>query len=114
MHAAPFASIARRYRQAMTAFHFPFRVPATHPALPGHFPGQPLVPGVMLLDALAQALRAWRDQRLARIVEAKFVAPLWPEEQAEVRLSDAGGRVRFEIRRGDELLARGLVEGAAG
>ena len=100
--------------QAMTAFRFPFHVPATHPALPGHFPGQPLVPGVVLLDALAQALRAWRGHRLARIAEAKFVAPLWPAEPAEIRLNDVGGRVRFEIRRGDELLARGLVEGAPG
>jgi hypothetical protein len=29
-----------------------------------------------------------------------------------VRLTSADTRVRFEIRRGDSLLARGLVEGA--
>lgn len=95
----------------MSAFRFPFCVPATHAALPGHFPGQPLVPGVVLLDAVAQALRAWRGERLVRIAEAKFVAPLWPAEPAEVRLSESGERVRFEIRRGEVLLARGIVEG---
>ena len=87
-------------------------VPADHPSLPGHFPGSPLVPGVVLLEQVAQALRAWRGQRLARVLEAKFLAPLLPDEQASLELIEAGGRVRFEIRRDGALLARGLVEGA--
>lgn len=97
----------------MSAYTQPFRVPAEHPCLPGHFPGEPLVPGVVMLEAVAEALRAWRGERLARIAEAKFAAPLRPGEDAEVRLSEVGGRLRFEIRRGEELLARGMIEGAA-
>jgi 3-hydroxymyristoyl/3-hydroxydecanoyl-(acyl carrier protein) dehydratase len=27
-----------------------FTIPAEHPALPGHFPGRPVVPGALLLD----------------------------------------------------------------
>ena len=89
------------------------RIDPTHPSLPGHFPGQPLVPGVVLLQAGADALRAWRGQRLARIAEAKFMAPLLPGEEAELLLSDSGARVRFELRRGELLLARGAIEGEA-
>jgi 3-hydroxymyristoyl/3-hydroxydecanoyl-(acyl carrier protein) dehydratase len=96
----------------MTTFEQSLCIDAAHPALPGHFPGRPLVPGVVLLEQVAQALRAWRGQRLARVVEAKFLAPLLPGETAVVRLSAADARVRFEIRRDDSLLARGLVEGA--
>lgn len=88
------------------------RIDPTHPCLPGHFPGQPLVPGVVLLEAVATALRDWRGERLARIAEAKFVAPLLPGETAELVLSESGARVRFEFRRADVLLARGAVEGA--
>ena len=44
----------------MTTFEQPLRIDAAHPALPGHFPGQPLVPGVMMLEQVARALRAWR------------------------------------------------------
>jgi 3-hydroxymyristoyl/3-hydroxydecanoyl-(acyl carrier protein) dehydratase len=91
------------------------RVDATHPALPGHFPGQPLVPGVMLLEQVALALRAWRRQRLARVLEAKFIAPLLPSQTALVCLTAVvgGTRVRFEIQRDGMVLARGVVEGAA-
>jgi 3-hydroxymyristoyl/3-hydroxydecanoyl-(acyl carrier protein) dehydratase len=88
-------------------------VTADHPSLPGHFPGSPLVPGVVLLEQVALALRAWRGERLARVQEAKFVAPLLPEQQSQITLTDLHGRVRFEIRREGELLARGTIEGAA-
>jgi 3-hydroxyacyl-[acyl-carrier-protein] dehydratase len=84
-----------------------------HPCLPGHFPGHALVPGVVLLEHVAKALRAWRNQRLVRIVEAKFVAPLYPGEPAELALDDKAGRIRFEIFRDSQVLARGLIEGAA-
>jgi 3-hydroxymyristoyl/3-hydroxydecanoyl-(acyl carrier protein) dehydratase len=89
-----------------------FQIDPAHACLPGHFPGHPLVPGVLLLEQVAQALRAWRGQRVARVAEAKFVAPLLPGEMAEVTLSDNGARMRFDIRRGDTVLARGVIEGA--
>ena len=99
-----------------TGFEQAVRIDPAHPALPGHFPGQPLVPGVILLEQVALALRAWRGQRLACVVEAKFVAPLLPAQTALLRLTEAAAgsaRIRFEIRRDDVLLARGVVEGAA-
>lgn len=85
-----------------------------HPALPGHFPGDPLVPGVLLLEQVALALRAWRQQRMSRVLEAKFMAPLRPGQAAQIHLGDAdGARIRFKIEHDGNLLARGLVEGAA-
>ncbi len=95
-------------------FQQALRIDAGHPALPGHFPGQPLAPAVILLEQVALALRAWRGQRLAQVLEAKFVAPLRPDEAAMLRLSETavdGARVRFEIERDGTLLARGVVEG---
>lgn len=96
------------------SFEHPFCISADHPSLPGHFPGSPLVPGVILLEQVAMALRTWREERLVRVLEAKFVAPLLPGERAIVRLTPAAAeRVRFDISRGDTLLARGTIEGAA-
>ena len=84
-----------------------------HPCLPGHFPGHPVVPGVLMLEQVAQALRDWRSQRLARVREAKFLAPMYPEEVAELELMDRSGQVRFELRRDGKVLARGVIEGEA-
>lgn len=94
------------YRRAL-------RVAPEHPCLPGHFPGHPLVPGVVLLEHVAQALHAWRRQRLAGISEVKFLAPLHPGEWAELQLQEHAGKLRFELRRDGQMLARGIVEGAA-
>ncbi|MDE2307142.1 MAG: hydroxymyristoyl-ACP dehydratase [Xanthomonadaceae bacterium] len=99
-------------------FEQALRIDAGHPALAGHFPDRPLVPGVILLEQVALALRAWRGLRLACVLEAKFSAPLLPAQAAVVRLAEAdpgspSGRFRFEIRHAGRVLARGLVEGTA-
>lgn len=91
----------------------PLRIASDHPALPGHFPGEPLVPGVVLLERVAAAWEAWRDTAVGRL-DAKFVQPLRPGEDAVIALhDDDGARVRFEVTRADgKLLARGTL-GAA-
>jgi 3-hydroxymyristoyl/3-hydroxydecanoyl-(acyl carrier protein) dehydratase len=90
-------------------FTAPVRIDAAHPALPGHFPGNPVVPGVVLLQRVAAALRQWRGEKMSRF-EVKFLAPLLPEQDATIELRDDVPRVRFAIRRGDEVLAKGMVE----
>jgi 3-hydroxymyristoyl/3-hydroxydecanoyl-(acyl carrier protein) dehydratase len=84
-------------------------VPAGHPALPGHFPGRPIVPGVMLLDAVLEAVRALPGApRPARVLRAKFVAPVRPEEGVDIALEPrAGGRVAFTCRVGDTTVLLG-------
>ncbi len=87
-------------------------IPADHPALIGHFPGNPIVPGVVILDEILQALADWRvDGRLLSMPTVKFLAPLRPEQAFTIRLVDAGsGRVRFECLREDgQPVAQGLL-----
>lgn len=96
----------------MSAMHtVPLRIARDHPALPGHFPGNPLVPGVVLLERVAAACKAWRGVRVDRF-DAKFVQPLQPGEDAAIALHDEGTRLRFEVTRaGGEVLARGMLRG---
>jgi 3-hydroxymyristoyl/3-hydroxydecanoyl-(acyl carrier protein) dehydratase len=83
-----------------------------HPCLLGHFPGNPIVPAVVILECVAAALKTWRDMRLAGVVEAKFTGPLLPGQRAELTLSESGGnRFRFTVFLDDSLLVRGVVEG---
>jgi 3-hydroxymyristoyl/3-hydroxydecanoyl-(acyl carrier protein) dehydratase len=35
-----------------------FSIPSDHPSLPGHFPGRPVVPGVVLLDRVVAAIES--------------------------------------------------------
>ena len=90
-------------------FVMSLRIDAAHPALPGHFPGNPVVPGVVLLQAVASGLKQWRNQPMARF-EVKFLSPLLPEQDATIEFRDDVPRVRFAIRRGEDVLAKGMVE----
>jgi 3-hydroxymyristoyl/3-hydroxydecanoyl-(acyl carrier protein) dehydratase len=73
-----------------------FAVAATHPCLPGHFPGQPLVPGVLLLDHVFQAMREAGLPPPARLLRAKFTAPVRPGQVVELTLREAGAaRIGF-------------------
>jgi 3-hydroxymyristoyl/3-hydroxydecanoyl-(acyl carrier protein) dehydratase len=92
-----------------------FAVPEDHPALPGHFPGRPIVPGVLLLDQVIEAARAaFALGPASGFPRAKFLAPVLPAEevQATIVLSRAG-RIAFTCRVGDRIVATGDVEFAA-
>ncbi|QWT19289.1 hypothetical protein KPL74_16260 [Bacillus sp. NP157] len=91
-----------------------FRFAADHPSFAGHFPGRPIVAGVLILEQAALALRAWRAAGLRQVIDAKFVAPLLPGQDASLELSEAGERrYRLIVRRGDDILLRGTLEGSA-
>jgi 3-hydroxyacyl-[acyl-carrier-protein] dehydratase len=86
------------------------RIPAAHPALPGHFPGNPIVPGVVLLDCIVAALERADGVHLVRIGAVKFLAPLRPDEEAELRIARDDKRIRFRIDRGGSPILRGEGE----
>lgn len=83
------------------------RIPATHPSLPGHFPGEPVVAGVIILDRVAACLEREALGALKRISAVKFRAPLLPEQDAELMVSVSGKKMRFRVSRDGELLSSG-------
>lgn len=87
-----------------------FRIPHDHPAIAGHFPGNPVVPGVVVLDCVVAAIEA-RDGPLPplRLPQVKFLSPLRPGEDAEVLLEGGGGRWRFRVVRAGGDVATGEV-----
>lgn len=87
-----------------------FVVAPDHPCLPGHFPGRPLVPGVVLLEQAIAAIEARHGALGAmRLPQVKFVQPLLPGEPARVEIEGDAPRWRFRVLRGDTLLASGEV-----
>jgi 3-hydroxyacyl-[acyl-carrier-protein] dehydratase len=94
-----------------------FRVAATHPALPGHFPGNPVVPGVMVLEEVIRAAEsaAGRPLHVAAVATAKFLTPLRPDTEATIELTRRGRTWSFQVSCGLETVAKGtLTADAAG
>ena len=66
--------------------------PADHPAFPGHFPGDPIVPGALLLDEALAAVCAARGLAYESlcVVSAKFLHPVRPGQEVRLRWRDSG------------------------
>lgn len=92
-----------------------FVVDHAHPALPGHFPGNPIVPGVVLLEHVVEAIEAAHGPlQSLRLPQVKFLQPLLPGEAARVELDGAAPRWRFRVLRGGAVLASGEVVDGTG
>ena len=90
----------------------PLAIAANHPAFAGHFPGTPIVPGVVLLDAALFAIQAaaCAPPGPCRIVSAKFFHPAGPGAALVIRHENlANGSVRFDILDGPRTIASGSV-----
>ena len=74
-------------------------VPDAHPSIPGHFPGDPIVPGVVILARVAEAIRThFPHIELGVLLNVRFHAPLKPGESFFVRPQLQGELVRFEVQ----------------
>jgi 3-hydroxymyristoyl/3-hydroxydecanoyl-(acyl carrier protein) dehydratase len=93
----------------------PVRISAAHPALPGHFPGYPVIPAVVVLESVLEAAEAWLacTLRVAALPHAKFQSPLAPDQDALVVLDLEGASLRFRVESGSALIAQGAFQLAA-
>ncbi len=86
------------------------RIAADHPSLPGHFPGQPVVPAVVGLQAVTNVmLDTCPGWQLCGIRQAKFMSPLLPEEEFVIALRGDLPNIEFSCHAGDRLIAKGTL-----
>ena len=82
------------------------KVPADHPSLAGHFPGQPLLPGALVLAEVMEAIQrvpalVARLGATPTLAAAKFLAPVRPGSMLSIELHPEAGTgrgVRFDVR----------------
>lgn len=88
-----------------------WQVPHDHPAFAGHFPGHPVLPGVVLLDLALQAARecmpgvdAWS------IPQAKFLQPVGPGDALRLQIAATpNGGLAFSFSRDGQAVASGQL-----
>lgn len=92
-------------------------VAADDPAFAGHFPGHPIIPGVLLLDFAVRALPVppiaahgpWR------ISSAKFQSPVGPGEELVCSFETRpNGSIDFRVHSAARLVASGSVDAPPG
>ena len=73
--------------------HFPIG----HPTAAGHFPGNPIIPGAVLLSEVVAAIFTDTNRRAGptEIVSAKFHRPVRPGDTMEIRWATTGATIRF-------------------
>lgn len=96
----------------MPAAEYRWPVPADHPAFAGHFPGRPIVPGVVLLDRAI----LFAEQLLGRpgldwqVGNAKFFSPVGPGEMLIFALqTKASGAIAFTVKTAERHIASGSL-----
>ena len=91
----------------------PLTIPVDHPAFAGHFPGRPIVPGVVLLDHAQHAIEVATGLQLVGVAAAKFLSPVGPGEALSVAFEQVEAGVRFQISAADRQVANGRFTLAA-
>lgn len=87
--------------------------PIDHPAAVGHFPGNPIIPGAVLLSETLRLIEVDLGQSLSpyRVRRAKFPHPVRPGDELRIQFTgSAHSAIRFECAVRDTTVLAGEIE----
>jgi len=94
------------------------RVPQDSLCFHGHFPGQPILPGIALLSLVMKALRYFGEQRGLQLQgfqvrKARFTLPIRPGDTFEIlmqcRVSEGETVSTFKVLLNEDIAGNGIV-----
>lgn len=88
-------------------------IPHDHPSIAGHFPGHPVVPGVVLLDEVLNVVRAVSGgvRSVTGLPHVKLSSPVRPGEVVTIHIEmDGATGATFSCRVETRLVASGTIE----
>lgn len=93
----------------MTAVALP--IAASHPAFDGHFPGAPVLPGVVLLDETIRAIELadGGQPRCWRVASVKFLRAIGPGEVLVLEKECVASGLRFTVLSAGQAVATGAL-----
>ncbi len=101
----------------MPAVQSSFQIKKDHPSLEGHFPGNPIVPGVVILDEVASIILQQNSGfKVTGFSSVKFLQPLVAEQQVSVQIEDkvvastGHSKIKFSMYDSGELMAQGEIK----
>ncbi|OGT30362.1 MAG: hypothetical protein A3E87_01360 [Gammaproteobacteria bacterium RIFCSPHIGHO2_12_FULL_35_23] len=88
-----------------------FLIPNNHPSLSGHFPGNPIVPGVVILQHVLSLLTDnITKQNIHEVSKIKFITPLLIDVQSEVIFKKARPKIiKFEVLQNNQTVVTGNI-----
>jgi 3-hydroxymyristoyl/3-hydroxydecanoyl-(acyl carrier protein) dehydratase len=87
-----------------------FTIDSRHPSLPGHFPGNPIVPGVVILEEILAQMGQSLNKPfvLTHVPSVKFHSPLRPDELLQLTFDLLEGHsVSFSCQVDSRLIVSG-------
>lgn len=68
---------------------YSFTIQTTHASLKGHFPNNPVIPGVIILDEIINIIKTIKPEfTVNSIPMVKFIHPLLPEQKVIVEITE--------------------------
>ena len=96
-------------------------ISSDHPSLAGHFPGNPVVPGVVILDHVRECIMEWKSTSIkaSNLKSVKFLSPVMMKASSKQTLdiilkekittgSSQVIKIEFRCMNNNELIALGL------
>jgi 3-hydroxyacyl-[acyl-carrier-protein] dehydratase len=91
------------------------QIPANHPTGAGHFPGNPIIPGALLLAEVLRCIEQAEGKHFSscNVKAAKFLHPARPGDRVDIEYArSAQGTIEFQCAvDGTNVLSGGIVAG---